>query len=417
MVSGFWLFPPANKKPGTGNPVPARIFAAQSAFLMSASSAVSLSEPSTPASRPLRVIISGGGTGGHIYPAVAIANELRARQPDCEILFVGALGRMEMMRVPEAGYEIRGLRVAGLQRRLTLQNLAFPFKLIGAVREARRIVHDFAPDVVVGVGGYASAPTLLAATYEHIPALIQEQNSYAGLTNKLLAKRVQRICVAYEGMERFFPADKLVLTGNPVRSDIMHAHSHGIEAAQHFELAAGRPTVLVIGGSLGARTLNLAMAAGLARLVEAGYQVIWQTGKPYFAEATAKATPYIGRGVRVFDFIKRMDLAFGLATVVVSRAGALAISELSLTGHPSILVPSPNVAEDHQSKNAQALEKRGAALCVKDSEAGEKLIDQLLALLADEKQQASLRKNLLPLGKPRATSAIVNEVLALVRKA
>lgn len=365
---------------------------------------------------PLRVIISGGGTGGHIYPAVAIANEIRARQPDAAILFVGALGRMEMTRVPEAGYDIKGLRVAGLQRRLTLENLAFPFKLIGAVREARRIVQDFQPDVVVGVGGYASAPTLLAATYLGIPTLIQEQNSYAGLTNRLLGKRANRICVAYEGMDRFFPKEKILLTGNPVRSDILSARQHGVEAAQHFGLAAGKCTVLLIGGSLGARTLNQALAAGLSRLVDAGCQVMWQTGKVFYPEAVGVAAPFAQRGVKVFDFIKRMDLAFALADVVVSRAGALAISELSLTGHPSILVPSPNVTEDHQTKNAQALEKRGAAICVKDEEAGAALIDKLLALMADPARQASLRTNLLPLGRPNATSAIVNEVLALVRR-
>ena len=367
-----------------------------------------------PSSAPLRFIISGGGTGGHIYPAVAIANELRARHPDCEILFVGALGRMEMVRVPEAGYEIRGLRVAGLQRRFTLQNLAFPFKLIGAVREARRIVQEFRPDVVVGVGGYASAPTLLAASNLDIPTLIQEQNSYAGLTNKLLAKRAARICVAYEGMERFFPASKIVLTGNPVRSDILSARQHSLEAAQYFDLTAGKCTVLVIGGSLGARTINQSIRAGLERLVEAGCQVIWQTGKPYYNEAVSFATPFQARGVKVFDFIKRMDLAFALADVVVSRAGALAISELSLTGHPCILVPSPNVAEDHQTKNAQALADRGAAILIPDAEASDRLIDELLALIRDPARQESLRRRLRPLGRPQATAAIVNEVLALV---
>mgnify|MGYP002780316863 CR=1 FL=1 len=377
-------------------------------------SAPSVNPPTSPTFP--RVIISGGGTGGHIYPAVAIANEIKARFPQAAILFVGALGRMEMVRVPEAGYEIQGLRVAGLQRRLTLDNLAFPFKLISAVREARRIVQEFRPDVVVGVGGYASAPTLLAATNLGLPTLIQEQNSYAGLTNKLLGKRVNRICVAYEGMERFFPKEKLILTGNPVRSDILSARQHGVEAAQHFGLAAGRPTVLLIGGSLGARTLNQAMAAGLRRLVEAGCQVVWQTGKTYHSEATSVAAPFVMRGVKVFDFIKRMELAFALADVVVSRAGALSISELSLTGHPTILVPSPNVAEDHQTKNAQALAQRGAALLMSDADAAARLIDEVLALVQNSARQESLRKNLLPLGRPNATAAIVNEVLALARR-
>lgn len=362
------------------------------------------------------MIISGGGTGGHIYPAVAIANEIRARQPDAVLLFVGALGRMEMTRVPEAGYDIKGLRVAGLQRRLTLDNLAFPFKLIGAVREAKRIVQEFRPDVVVGVGGYASAPTLLAASYLGIPMLIQEQNSYAGLTNRLLGKRANRICVAYDGMERFFSKEKILLTGNPVRSDILSARQHGVEAAQHFGLAAGRRTVLVIGGSLGARTLNEALAAGLPRLVESGCQVMWQTGKMYYPEAVGAAAPFAGRGVKVFDFIKRMDLAFALADVVVSRAGALAISELSLTGHPSILVPSPNVTEDHQTKNALALAERGAALLLPDAEAAARLVDEVLALVQNPARQDALRQKLLPLGRPHATSAIVNEVLALARR-
>ncbi len=347
---------------------------------------------------------------------MAIANELRARHPQAEILFVGALGRMEMVRVPEAGYAIKGLRVAGLQRRFTLENLAFPFKLIGAVREARRIVQEFRPDVVVGVGGYASAPTLLAAVNLGLPTLIQEQNSYAGLTNKLLGKRADRICVAYDGMERFFPKHKVLLTGNPVRSDILSARQHGVEAAQYLGLAAGRPTVLLIGGSLGARTLNEAMAAGLARLVDAGCQVIWQTGKVFYPEAQAVAAPFANRGVRVFDFIQRMDLVFALADVVVSRAGALAISELSLTGHPSILVPSPNVTEDHQTKNAQALVQRGAALLVPDADARPRLIDAVLALVHDPARQEALRQNLLPLGRPNATAAIASEVLALVRR-
>lgn len=372
--------------------------------------------PSPRPPAPPRIIISGGGTGGHIYPAVAIANELRARFPTAPILFVGALGRMEMVRVPEAGYEIKGLRVAGLQRRLTMENLAFPFKLISAVREARRIVQEFRPDVVVGVGGYASAPTLLAATNLGMPTLIQEQNSYAGLTNKLLGKRVDRICVAYEGMERFFPKAKLLLTGNPVRSDILRAREHGVEAAQFFGLAAGRCTVLIIGGSLGARTLNLAVAGGLDQLVANGCQVIWQTGRHYYQEALQRATPYLQRGVKVYDFIKRMDLAYALADVVVSRAGALAISELSLTGHPSILVPSPNVAEDHQTKNAQALVDRNAALLIPDAAAADRLMPEVLALVKDPVRQAALRQNLLPLGRPNATSAIVNEVLALARK-
>ncbi|KUG09775.1 undecaprenyldiphospho-muramoylpentapeptide beta-N-acetylglucosaminyltransferase [Solirubrum puertoriconensis] len=359
-----------------------------------------------------RVIISGGGTGGHIFPAVAIANELRLRRPDADILFVGANGRMEMTRVPEAGYRIVGLDISGLQRRLTPQNLLFPVKVFRAVRKAGKLLERFRPDAVVGVGGYASAPVLLAATSRAIPALIQEQNSYAGLVNKLLARRVDKICVAYEGMERFFPQDRLVLTGNPVRSEI--AGGSREEAFKFFGLDPARPVLLVVGGSLGARTLNQATAAALPRLREAGVQLLWQTGKLYYPNAQQEAAPFAAAGLHALEFIKRMDLAYAAADVVISRAGALSVSELCLTGKPCVLVPSPNVAEDHQTKNAQALSSRSAALLVTDAEAPQKLYDVALDLLRDHARQAELRRNIQPLARPDATTTIVDELEILI---
>jgi UDP-N-acetylglucosamine--N-acetylmuramyl-(pentapeptide) pyrophosphoryl-undecaprenol N-acetylglucosamine transferase len=360
----------------------------------------------------MKVIISGGGTGGHIFPAVAIANELRRREPSAEILFVGANGRMEMTRVPEAGYEIVGLDIAGLQRRLTPQNLVFPIRVMRAVRKAGKLIEKFRPDVVVGVGGYASAPVLLAATARGIPSLIQEQNSYAGLVNKLLGRRVSKICVAYEGMEKFCPSEKLVLTGNPVRTEI--ASGNRLEARQFFGLAPERPVLLVIGGSLGARTLNQATAAALPRLKAAGVQLLWQTGKLYYPHAVQQAAPFATDNLTALEFVQRMDLAYAAADVVVSRAGALSVSELCLTGKPCILVPSPNVAEDHQTKNAMALVGKDAALLVSDAQAPGKLYDTALALLQNPVQQQQLTANVLQLARPAATSTIVDELLKLV---
>ena len=362
---------------------------------------------------PLRVIISGGGTGGHIFPAVAIANELRRRQPDSEILFVGANGRMEMTRVPEAGYKIVGLDITGLQRRLSPQNLLFPLRVIRSVRKAGRLIEEFRPDAVVGVGGYASAPVLLAATSRAIPSLIQEQNSYAGLVNKLLSRRVNKICVAYDGMEKFFPATKMVLTGNPVRTEI--ASGSRAEALTFFGLNPDKKTLLVVGGSLGARTLNLATAAALPRLREAGVQLLWQTGKLYFPEAQREAEAYQSDNLHALEFIKRMDLAYAAADVVVSRAGALSVSELCLTGKASILVPSPNVAEDHQTKNAMALVSKGAAVLITDEHAPERLYDEALRLLADPARQQHLSARVRELARPDATSAIVDELLKLIK--
>ena len=361
---------------------------------------------------PLRVIISGGGTGGHIFPAVAIANELRRRQPDAEILFVGANGRMEMTRVPDAGYQIVGLNISGLQRRLTPQNLLFPVRVFRAVRKAGKLIEEFRPDAVVGVGGYASAPVLLAATSRAIPSLIQEQNSYAGLVNKLLARRVNRICVAYDGMEKFFPADKLVLTGNPVRTEI--AGADRAEALRFFGLRPDRKTLLVIGGSLGARTLNLATAAALARLREAGVQLLWQTGTLYSPEAQKLVQVHPDGNLHALEFIKRMDLAYAAADVVVSRAGALSVSELCLTGKACILVPSPNVAEDHQTKIALALVSKGAAVLITDEHAPARLYDEALRLLADTERQQQLSSRVRELARPDATTAIVDELLKLI---
>ncbi|TYZ07639.1 undecaprenyldiphospho-muramoylpentapeptide beta-N-acetylglucosaminyltransferase [Hymenobacter lutimineralis] len=370
--------------------------------------------PHTSSSQPYRVIISGGGTGGHIFPAVAIANELRRRYPDVEILFVGANGRMEMTRVPEAGYRIVGLDIMGLQRRLTPKNLLFPVRVFRSVRKAGKLLEEFRPDAVVGVGGYASAPVLLAATSRNIPALIQEQNSYAGLVNKLLARRVNKICVAYGGMEKFFPAEKLVLTGNPVRREI--ALGDRAEALQFFGLDPARPVLLVVGGSLGARTLNLATAAALPRLQAAGVQLLWQTGKLYYPTAQQEAAAYSSTGQHALEFVQRMDLAYAVADVVISRAGALSVSELCLTGKPCVLVPSPNVAEDHQTKNARALVDQDAALLVSDAEAPTRLYEAALALLGQPDRQQQLSANIRRLAHPEATGAIVDELEKLISR-
>jgi UDP-N-acetylglucosamine--N-acetylmuramyl-(pentapeptide) pyrophosphoryl-undecaprenol N-acetylglucosamine transferase len=361
----------------------------------------------------MRFIISGGGTGGHIFPAVAIANEIRRRQPDAEILFVGANGRMEMTRVPEAGYNIVGLDITGLQRRLTPQNILFPVRVFRSVRKAGKLIQEFRPDAVVGVGGYASAPVLLAATSRGIPSLIQEQNSYAGLVNKLLGRRVSKICVAYEGMGSFFPANKIVLTGNPVRTEI--ALGTREEALRFFGLDPNKKTLLVIGGSLGARTLNLATAAALPRLRDAGVQLLWQTGKLYFPEAQQQVAPYTADHLQALEFIQRMDLAYAAADVVVSRAGALSVSELCLTGKASVLVPSPNVAEDHQTKNALALVGKGAAVLITDEHAASRLYDETLRLLADPDRQHQLSQRVHELARPDATRTIVDELFNLLK--
>lgn len=351
-------------------------------------------------------IISGGGTGGHIFPAVSIANALRRRWPQCRILFVGAADRMEMEKVPAAGYDIEGLEIAGFDRRHLLRNFSVLMKLRRSLRKAKEIIRRFNPDMAIGVGGYASGPTLKAAQRLGIPTLIQEQNSYAGVTNKLLAKKARRICVAYEGMERFFPADRIVLTGNPVRKDLLEKSHTRKEARQSFGLDPERPTVLVVGGSLGARTLNEAMTAGLQRFSDAGVQLIWQTGKSW-GDRGQKAAKGM-QGIVVTNFISDMATAYAAASLVVSRAGAGSISELELLGKPCILVPSPNVAEDHQSKNARALADRGAAILVTDADAASTLVDTALEAVADPARLKSMSEAISLMALPDSDEKIVD---------
>lgn len=361
------------------------------------------------------MLISGGGTGGHIYPALAIANAWMEKHPGSEILFVGAEGKMEMQKVPEAGYTIKGLPVAGLQRSLTLANLSFPFKLWKSLKIAATIVNEFKPQVVVGVGGYASGPVLYAAQSKGIPTLLQEQNSYAGLTNKLLAKKAASICVAYPEMDRFFPKEKIKVTGNPVRKDLLDLAGKRELGLQKFGLDQARKTILVLGGSLGARTLNQAMVKHMADLEKAGYQVLWQSGKFYFKEMEA-ALEHAGlTRIHLREFIREMDLAYAASDLIVSRAGALSVSELCLVGKPVIFVPSPNVAEDHQTKNANACVKQGAAVLLPDAEAVELLKKTIDALLQDEKQASSLAENIKKLAMPDAATAIVSELEQLIK--
>lgn len=364
--------------------------------------------------KPYRIIVSGGGTGGHVFPAIAIANAFRERHPNAEILFVGANGKMEMTKVPEAGYKIIGLNIAGLQRRLTLQNLLFPFKLIISIMKARGIIKSFNPDVVVGTGGYASGPVMMAATRKGIPAVIQEQNSYAGLTNKQVAKKAKSICVAYNGMEKFFPKEKIVVTGNPVRKDIIDLAPKKADALAKYDFHNSTKTLLIIGGSLGARTINESVFDGLDRLIEAKVQVIWQTGKFYYDNIQKQVAGKDLGMIRISDFVKQMDLAYAAADVVISRAGALSISELCLAKKPAILVPSPNVSEDHQTQNAMALVKQDAAVLIKDSEARGKLIAEALSLLNDTDRCIKLSTNIAALGKPDAAVNIVKEIEKLI---
>lgn len=363
----------------------------------------------------MRVIISGGGTGGHIYPAIAIANELKYIDPSTEILFVGAEGKMEMEKVPKAGYSIIGLPVVGIKRELTVTNLVFPVKLGRSLLKAKSIVSDFKPDVVVGVGGYASGPVLLSASLAGIPTLIQEQNSYAGLTNKALARWAKRICVAYPGMDAFFAAGKIKITGNPVRKDIQFADQQLDAGRQFFGLSADKPTVLVIGGSQGARTLNESIEQGLSAFVNAGIQVLWQTGTGFIDRARKAVTDAGTSLIKPYDFIYEMDKAYAVADVVVSRAGALSVSELCLVGRPAILVPLPTAAEDHQTKNAMSLVELNAALLVKDQVARTELVTQTIQLLGDPAKCAELKNNIKQLGKPNAAREIAEEVIKLAK--
>jgi len=355
-----------------------------------------------------RVIISGGGTGGHIFPALAIADEIKKRNPKAEILFIGARGRMEMEKIPQAGYEIIGLPIAGLQRKLTWKNLLLPFKLIRSFYLVFSVIKKFKPELVIGVGGYASGPTLQMAQLLQIPTLLQEQNSYPGKTNKILAKKAKAICVAYPGMERFFPQEKISFTGNPVRANLaIDLHPLRAEAAGFFGLEKDKPTILIIGGSLGALTLNESMHAALAAAQEKNLQVLWQCGKSYDAKLQQNSS-VMPANVKVLPFIQRMDLAYALADVIISRAGALSVSELALVGKPSILVPSPNVAEDHQTKNALSLVDQQAALLIKDIDARAELMQTCFDLLAAADQKQVLSDNLKALGLPFATQNIVD---------
>ena len=372
----------------------------------------------------MKYLISGGGTGGHIFPAVSIANALREADPNCEILFVGALGRMEMERVPQAGYKIIGLPVKGFDRSRPWRNIRVVIDLIRSMRQARKIVRDFRPDVGVGVGGYASGAAMKVAAKMGVPILLQEQNGFAGVTNKLLKDDAKKICVAYEGMERFFPKEKIILTGNPVRQNLTSGTKE--EAIKYFNeefgvnFSADKKTLLIIGGSLGARTINQSLIAHLNDLIDSDIQVIWQTGKNYFAdckEALANCQlPMTNCPIICTDFVSQMPLAYALADLVISRAGASSISELCLLGKPSILVPSPNVAEDHQTHNAMALVKKDAAVLVKDVDAKDTLIATALPLIKDDKQLAALHDNILKLALPNSARLIAEEVMKLATK-
>ena len=353
----------------------------------------------------LRFIISGGGTGGHIFPAIAIANALKKQLPDSEILFVGANGRMEMERVPAAGYKIKGLNIAGFQRGKIASNLGLPFKVLSSLMEARTIVKEFKPNAAIGVGGYASGPLLMAASLAGVPCVIQEQNSFAGITNKILSKRAKKVCVAYEGMDAIFPKEKIVLTGNPVRSEILNKNVNRSEAYKYFGLDENKKTILVIGGSLGARTINESVYNALKNPPVDHIQLLWQTGKSWNAENKG------WKSVVQTPFIDRMDYAYVVADVIISRAGALSIAELQNIGKPVVLVPSPNVTEDHQTHNAMALVKNNAAILIKDTEANEKMMHAAWELLHDEKQEKELSQNISKMAISDAAERIVAEIL------
>ncbi len=362
------------------------------------------------------MIISGGGTGGHIFPALAIARTFQQRHPDTEFLFVGAEGKMEMKKVAEAGFKIVGLWISGLQRKLTVANLLFPIKVISSFFKASQIIREFKPHVVIGTGGYASSPMMMAATRAKVPTLIQEQNSYAGLANKQVATRVNRICVAYHGMEKYFPEAKVKLTGNPVRKDIVELAGHRPEGLAAFGFSEHGKTLLVLGGSLGARSINESVLAGIDKLIDSQVQMVWQTGSGYFESVRGQIQSKDLKRIRVVDFIQRMDLAYAAADVVISRAGALAISELCVAAKPAILVPSPNVAEDHQTKNALALVQQHAAVLVRDAEAKDILVDEAMNLLFDDARCEKLVGAIRKLARPRAAEEIVDEIEKLIRQ-
>ncbi|MDI5896911.1 undecaprenyldiphospho-muramoylpentapeptide beta-N-acetylglucosaminyltransferase [Flavobacterium yafengii] len=358
-----------------------------------------------------KFILSGGGTGGHIYPAIAIANELKYRFPDAEFLFVGAKDKMEMQKVPQAGYNIKGLWISGLQRRLTFDNALFPIKLLSSLLKARRIIKQFKPDVVIGTGGFASGPLLQVAAIAGIPTVIQEQNSFPGITNKLLSKKANKICVAYENLERFFPKEKMILTGNPVRQDLIDIESKRDSAIQYFNLDPNKKTLLVLGGSLGARRVNQLIEKELANMLSQNVQVIWQCGKLYLEDYKK----YNSANVQVVAFIERMDLVYAAADIVISRAGASSVSELCIVGKPVIFIPSPNVAEDHQTKNAQAIVDKKGALMLKELELDSQFSLVFEVLLKDQGKQNQLSENIKLLAMPEATKQIVDEIVKLIR--
>ena len=362
-----------------------------------------------------KVIISGGGTGGHIFPAIAIANALKSIDPAIEILFVGAEGRMEMEKVPAAGYAIEGLNITGFQRSLKLSNLAFPFRVISSLMKAGKIINRFRPDVAVGVGGYASGPLLFMATRKGVPGLIQEQNSYPGITNKMLASKVEKICVAYENMQQFFPASKIILTGNPVREEMVKIEGKRKDAATFFGLNSELKTILVVGGSQGARSINHAIKAHLKEISEAGVQLIWQCGKIFFEEAKQAVAAMGNDKIKVFDFITRMDYAYAMADVIISRAGASTVSELCIIGKPAVLVPLPTAAEDHQTKNCKALVEKNAALLIADKNAMEQLVETTLDLIQDESKQQQLSKNIAGMALTNSAKVIAEQVLGLIK--
>ncbi|MEI6555106.1 MAG: undecaprenyldiphospho-muramoylpentapeptide beta-N-acetylglucosaminyltransferase [Paludibacter sp.] len=363
-----------------------------------------------------KFLISGGGTGGHIFPAISIANALKKVYPTAKILFVGAAGRMEMDRVPAAGYEIIGLPVSGFDRKSIFRNFRVLYNLLKSLVMARKIVKNFRPDVAIGVGGYASGPTLYAASVMGVPSVIQEQNSYAGVTNKLLAKKAERICVAYDGMERFFPKEKIILTGNPIRQNLINVEPKSNQAYLSFNLDPTKKTILVVGGSLGARTINQSLLAGLNKFKDlANVQIIWQTGKNGYKE-TLKASKLLKfENVIITDFVSSMDLAYSIADLVVSRAGASSISELCLLAKPVILVPSPNVAEDHQTQNALALVRKDAAVMIKDADAGNQLVDKMIELINNDKELKKLSDNILKLAEKDSADRIANEIIKLIQ--
>lgn len=362
-----------------------------------------------------RVIISGGGTGGHIFPAIAIANALKKIDPQTEILFVGANGRMEMEKVPAAGYKIIGLDISGFQRSSLLKNVFLPFKILKSVLKARAIIKDFKPDVAVGVGGYASGPLLYAASQMNIPYLIQEQNSYAGITNKWLAKNAELICVAFEGMDKFFPKAKILLTGNPIRKESIAIENKRPEAAEHFGLSADKKTILVIGGSLGSGTLNKSVLGALDKIIAADVQVIWQTGKYYFQSINEQLKGKEHKNIKVLEFLNRMDLAYAASDLIISRAGAGTIAELCVIKKPVILVPSPNVAEDHQTKNANALVEKNAAILVADAKAEIELMDSALLLINNKEKCNELSTQIGKMELPHSDEIIANEVFKLAK--